>query len=432
MAETLDIPRDRQPEAPEVPPGRPRRLGLRAGRRRAQVVRLLGGRRLFPRRPRRRPGGRQAAVRDPDAAAERDRPAPHGPRAPGHGAGPPRPLPPDEGGRGALDSGHGPRRHRHAERRRAPAPQARRGPQGDGPRGVPREGLGLDARVRRHHPPAEAAPGRLVRLAVRAVHPRRRPEPGRPACVRHALRAGPRLPRRLPRQLGPREPDGDLERGGRQRRAAGAPVDRPLPRRRRERPADRRARRHRHDAAGDDPRRHGRGRPPGGRAVHESRREAGARARRRPAGARHCRRNHQDGLRDGRAEGDAGPRRERLRHRAAARPGDRLADEPRRDAQRGGRAVRRPRPLRGPPADRRGPRRERPTRQSRGLPAHGPHFVAVEGRDRAAPVAAVVRGDATAGGKGAGGRRRRDRPVPPGALGERVPPLARRHPRLAD
>ena len=90
-----------------------------------------------------------------------------------------------------------------------------------------------------------------------------------------------------------------------------------------------------------------------------------------------------------------------------------------------GRALRRPRPLRGPSADRGRPGSERPARQDRGLPAHGPDLVAVEGRDRAALVAAVVRGDAAAGGEGPGSRGRRDRPVPPRAVGERVPPLAR-------
>ena len=86
----------------------------------------------------------------------------------------------------------------------------------------------------------------------------------------------------------------------------------------------------------------------------------------------------------------------------------------------------------GQSADRRRLGRRRPVGQDRGLHRHDAHLVAVQGRHRAAALAPVVRLDGAPGREGAGRRQRRDRHVPPVALGQRVPPLDGGHPRLAD
>ena len=391
---------------------------LRPRRRRGQVVRLLGGRRLLPRRPRERHLWREGALRDPHAAAQRDRAAPHGPRAAGHRAGPPRPHEADAGLRDALDPRAGPCGHRDAERRGAEAEGGGPRPQGDGPRGVPEPRLGLARRLRRHHPPAEAPPRRLVRLALLALHDGRGLQPRRAGGLRAAPRRGARLQRRVPRQLGPREPDGHLQRGGRQRGAPRLALDHPLPRRGRRRQRHARGPARRHDAARDHPGRHGRGGPPRRRAVPAPHRPARARARGRPPRAHHRRRGHQDGLRRGRAEGHAGAQRDRLGDRQAPRRGGALHHEPRRHAQRPRGRVRGHGAHRRQETDRRGSRRQRLPRQDRGLHRHDAHLQPEQGRHRAAALAAVVRPHGASGGGGAGGGQRRDGHVLPEPLGE--------------
>ena len=63
----------------------------------------------------------------------------------------------------------------------------------DRPREIPREGLGMEGRVRRHHhQPAQAA-RRLVRLVARALHHGRGAVAGRAQGLRRALPEGPDL-----------------------------------------------------------------------------------------------------------------------------------------------------------------------------------------------------------------------------------------------
>ena len=121
----------------------------------------------------RRPAGaaRRRALHHRHSAAERHRLAAHGPRAQQHAAGHPVPLRAHARARRAVAAGHRPRRHRDPDGGRA----ADDGAAGAGParhraREVPREGLGLEGRVRRHHhQPAQAA-RRVVRLVARALH----------------------------------------------------------------------------------------------------------------------------------------------------------------------------------------------------------------------------------------------------------------------
>ena len=112
---------------------------------------------------------------------------------------------------------------------------------------------------------------------------------------------------------------------------------------------------HRHDAAGDDPRRHrGRG-PPGRPALHGTRRASGAhpvRGARRPD---HRRRRRRSRVRDRRGQDHPGPRPRRPRDRPASRsPG---TDHPGRrcDCHRDRDALRRDGPVRGAGGDRRRP-----------------------------------------------------------------------------
>ena len=83
----------------------------------------VGAARLRPRRrARHRPGRcRPALLRHPAAAAQRDGHAAHGPRVQPNHHGQPDALPPHAGPQHRLGAGHGPRRHRHADRGGAPA-----------------------------------------------------------------------------------------------------------------------------------------------------------------------------------------------------------------------------------------------------------------------------------------------------------------------
>ncbi|MFO0612531.1 MAG: valine--tRNA ligase [Polyangiaceae bacterium] len=94
--------------------------GVRAEGSRAGLVRTLDHRGGLRRE--RRPPGSPASVRPADAAAQRDRLAPHGPRAHVRARGHPRALPPHGRLRDALAAGHRPRGHRDADRGGAAAP----------------------------------------------------------------------------------------------------------------------------------------------------------------------------------------------------------------------------------------------------------------------------------------------------------------------
>ena len=144
-------------------------------------------------------------------AAERHRQPAHGPRAQQHLAGHSLPLPADERIRRALAAGHGSRRHCDPDGGRAPA---RRGagarPARHGPRGVSRAGLAVEGGVGRGDRRAAQAPGRVLRLEPRAVHPRRGPVARGRQGVRPTLSRRARLQGQAPRQLGPEVPDRDL------------------------------------------------------------------------------------------------------------------------------------------------------------------------------------------------------------------------------
>ena len=149
---------------------------LRAGAHRGALVSPVGIARLLrqpagPGHRRRRHGIRPAGQRHrllhPAAAAQRHRHAAHGPCVPADADGHAHPLPPDAGQGHQLGGGQRPRRHRHADRRRAPA--SRRGQVALRPaaRAVHRARLGLEERIGRRHQQADAPAGRLGQLGVR-------------------------------------------------------------------------------------------------------------------------------------------------------------------------------------------------------------------------------------------------------------------------
>ena len=104
----------------------------------------------------------------------------------------------------ALAARHRPRRHRHPDGGRAPADGAPgAGPARARPREVPREGLGLEGGVgRHHHQPAQAA-RRLLRLVARALHHGRGALARGAQGVRRALPRGADLQGQAAGQLGP-------------------------------------------------------------------------------------------------------------------------------------------------------------------------------------------------------------------------------------
>ena len=241
--------------------------GLYAERRRGRDLRALaGGRRLRARRPRfdRRPGA--APVHDHPAAAEHHRVAPPRPRPADRGRGPDDPARPDARPSGAVPARPRPRLDRRPVRARRHPRQGGREPPVARARAIPR----AHARVRRHDPRGDARPAaagrRVGRLGPPALHDGRGLGQGRPRRLPTAVRGGPRVSHRGPRQLVSGLPDErQRPRGGGHARDRDA-VDRSLPPDRR---GHRPARPGRHDrdrdhAAGDDPRRH-RGRGPSGR-----------------------------------------------------------------------------------------------------------------------------------------------------------------------
>ena len=304
---------------------------LRAGCRRAARVRRVGGRR----RVRRRPVLRPAAVHDRRAAAQRDRRAAHGARAERRDPGHADPAARHAGLRDAVDLRHRPRRHRHPERGGEGAAEGRAVAPRPGTRGLRGARLGVASRVRRRDHPAVQAAGLRARLRQRAVHDGRPVRPRGARGVRRPLRQGLHLPGQPDRQLVPQlrvrhlRPRGAL-RARRRHAVRGA-----LPGEGRHRAAGGGDR-----AAGDDPRRHRGGRASRRRALPAPGRRHGDRADRRPRGADHRRRVREDGLRHRRAQGDAGPRPQRLRDRPPARARGADGDRVRRPDDRGRRRVR--------------------------------------------------------------------------------------------
>ncbi len=267
-----------------------------------------------------------------------------------------------------MDPWHRPRRHRHAGAGREGAARGGPHPSGARARGVRAPRVGVARALRPHDRRAAQAPRCLLRLHRRALHARRGLPPRGGSGVRRALRAGPDLPRPLHRQLGSRQPLGDLRPRGRGApRARHAVLDPLRPRRGwRRRPRAgwpnrgcasvsrlrsgpsffrcRRQRDDRHRASGDDAGRHRGGGAPRGRALPRAGRAHRDPAARRPPPAGDRRRVREDGVRHRPAEGHPRARPQRLRDRPPprARPGvgDRRG---RAHVRGGGRALRRAR-----------------------------------------------------------------------------------------
>ncbi len=136
------------------------------------------------------------------------------------------------------------------------------------------------------------------------------------------------------------------------------------------------------------------------------------------------------GVRHGRGQDHPGPRPGRLRDGQTSRPRlDRHLRRPR-PGQRARRAVRRPGPLRRARPHRRGARgRGRPRGIGGARDGHRA-LPAQRRRDRTADQDPVVRADATARGRRAGGYPRRQDSNPARAVREDLGELAHRHPRL--
>jgi valyl-tRNA synthetase len=99
----------------------------------------------------------------------------------------------------AVAAGHRPRRHRHPDRRRAPARRAGRLPPRPRPREVPREGLGVEGIFRLDHHAADAPPRHLVRLERASASrwtpgsPRSSPRPSCASTTKGLIYRGKRL-----------------------------------------------------------------------------------------------------------------------------------------------------------------------------------------------------------------------------------------------
>ncbi len=102
-----------------------------------------------------------------------------------------------------------------------------------GPRGLHRPRLGMETAIRRRDHRSDATARRIRRLVPRVLHHGRRPLARRQRSLRPPVRAGPHLPRRLHRQLGPRHPDRRLRPRSRPRRAHRQALPPPLSARRR-------------------------------------------------------------------------------------------------------------------------------------------------------------------------------------------------------
>ena len=368
--------------------------GLPPGRRRARHLPALARRRrLQPRGQGLARRLEQAALRHHPAAAERDRLAAPGPCPALHGRGPDDPARPNAGPAGALPAGPRPRFDRRAVRPGQASREEGRDAPDPRPREVPRGDVGVRPRDARDDP-GPAAPGRrLARHEPPALHDGRSLGARRARGLPAPLPRRPGLPDRGPDPLVPRLPDQRLGPGGHSERNDRQPLDDALPPDRRDdrRPGSERLDRRGHDAPGDAPGRHGRGREPGGSALHRPGRPPGDDPVRRSRGADHRRPGGGSGLRDRRGQDHPRPRPGRLRDRQAPRPADDHRARRRRPHQRERRPVRRPGPLRGPPPDRGSPASPRrhgvdqaPRDAARPLPA-------LRRRRGASPQDAVVR-----------------------------------------
>ena len=297
-----------------------------------------------------------------------------------------------------------------------------------GPRGVHRGVLGVAPRVRRHHHRPAQGDGLQLRLRQRALHDGPELRSRGPQGVRGLVRGRADLQGQAHHQLVPALLDGALRHRGRARGRRQPPLAPALPAQgagRRRRP-----RRRRDHAAGDDARRHLRGRAPGRRALLGARGRDGRAAAHGPRDPDRRRRLRGPGVRLRRGQGHAGARPQRLRHRRAPRLRQDQHHERRRDHLRGGRRLRRARPLRGPQARAGRPRGARRAGQDRrARPLGGPLLPLPHGH-RAVALGPVVRRHEAARRAGDRGRARRSRDVPPQALGERLLPLDGQHPRL--
>ena len=166
----------------------------------------------------------------PAAAAERHRHLAYGPRFPAHADGFADPLPAHEGSRHAVANGLGPRRHRHGNGGFA-QPRARgqgRDPRFAGPRGLRREGLGLEAGIGRHYRAPDAPHGHLGRLVAQRIHHGRDAVQGGDRGLCTPARGRADLSRTTSGELGPGAENRDFRSGSGQRGRRRPPVVDPL------------------------------------------------------------------------------------------------------------------------------------------------------------------------------------------------------------
>ena len=287
--------------------------------------------------------------------AERDGPAPHRARVRPDDRGHPGPLEEDERPPGPLASGHRPRRHRDPDGGRAASSRSRAstGRTSAARSSSSASGRGGGSPATRSSPSsarsAARSTGRRLRFTLDADLSR---------AVRHAfvllyrdglIYKGRYVVNWCPRcetavsdlEVVAQEDEGDA-----------------LPRSATTCPGVPEGRGRRDDAPGDDARRHGAGDPSRRPAQRGAAREDGrsCRSSDREIAGRRGRDPRRPRVRDRGREGDAGPRRQRLRVGAAARPAGRRRHRRGREDDRRGGGVRGPRPLRGAQArDRRAP-----------------------------------------------------------------------------
>ena len=170
-------------------------------------------------------GRLKAVVLHSAAPAQRDGHPAHGPCLQPNDHGWARPLPPHEGRQRAVGARPRPRRHRHADRGRAPDESPRAGQARRWARGVCQARVEVEGGVGRRHQRPDEALGQLLRLGSHVLHHGRQSGPSRGGGVRAPKRDGPDLPQQAPGQLGSRAQNRDLRLGGRQGRRAGQHVE---------------------------------------------------------------------------------------------------------------------------------------------------------------------------------------------------------------
>ena len=398
---------------------------VRSACRRAPSIRAVarGGRLHGPR------GFGQAPVCDRDPAAQRHGGAAHGPGPEQRDPGRAHPLRAHAGARGAVASGHRPRRDRDAKRGGAPDRQGGKDPLRPGTGAVRGARVGVRARDRPHHPRAAQGDRRVLRLEPHPVHAR----PGLLARgaggVRPPVGGGPDLSRPSRDPLVPALPHLPLRRGsgvpGGGREALLHPV-----------PGRGRAQAIPHggdDAPRDLAVRHGGRRESQRRALRRVRGQGGPAPHRRHPDPDPGRRCGGARVRDGGGESHPRPRRDGLRDRAASQARDAARDDrgrphgapdARPEVALGARPVRRPREDRGPAQG------ARPAREDPAVPACRASLLPLRLRGGASAQRSVVREDETAGGAGARGISLGGDPARTRALGRDVSELDGEHPRL--